>query len=254
MSQCTSQITDATNLVYLQQKVREKADDIVVKDREYKVVMLGEASVGKTSLVQRYVNNTFNEASDSTIGASYRSKRVETDCGIIKLCLWDTAGQERYSGLMPMYYRGSNVAYVVFDLSREASFERAKKWIADVKNTETSYISGGEVIIALIGNKTDLPTDQTSANHKLAIKYAKEQNIIYATTSAKSADGVKEAFAMPILFLMERDSAIPEPVQDESIIELEDKKPHIMLCSGCTPGFITRRRAEPLFLTLESDD
>ena len=91
----------------------------------YKVVFLGESSVGKSSIVIRFVRNEFLEVQEPTIGAAFFTKSIMLDKGNIKMEIWDTAGQERYRSLAPMYYRGAKVAFVVYDITNKDSFFKA---------------------------------------------------------------------------------------------------------------------------------
>ena len=113
----------------------------------YKVVILGDSSVGKSSIINRYINKVFNDYNEPTIGAAFFTVIINKN---IQLEIWDTAGQERYKSLAPMYYRGSHAAFVVYDITNKNSFNNALKWIDELK-----MITDG-CLIYLIGNKSDL--------------------------------------------------------------------------------------------------
>ena len=119
--------------------------------RKYKLVFIGDQSVGKTSIISSFMYATFDAHYASTIGIDFVSKSVPVDDGTVRLQLWDTAGQERFRSLIPSYIRDSHVAVVVFDITNKASFESTTKWIADVRAQR-----GNDVVIVLVGNKTDL--------------------------------------------------------------------------------------------------
>jgi Ras-related protein Rab-5C len=119
--------------------------------RESKIVILGYQAVGKSSILSRYVKNTYSDMEESTIGAAFYSKTHRSDAGRThRFQLWDTAGQERYAGLAPMYYRKSDAIIVVYDCTWKSTLKEAKRWIREVKNYEPS------AIVALVANKCDL--------------------------------------------------------------------------------------------------
>ena len=117
----------------------------------YKVVLLGEGRVGKTSLLLRYVNDVFNDAQPATIQASYLTKRVNVDGASTQLAVWDTAGQERFHALGPIYYRDADAALLVYDITDVDSFARVKNWVKELRQ-----MAGKDIIIALAGNKIDM--------------------------------------------------------------------------------------------------
>ncbi len=106
----------------------------------------------------------FRESYDATIGAGYFEKQVATNTRLMKLCLWDTAGQERFSSLAPFYYRGAHAAFVVFDVSKRLTFERAKAWIGELNSNASASI-----IISLVGNKSDLPQREIMTDVRLCL-------------------------------------------------------------------------------------
>tara|TARA_B100000900_G_C20584284_1_gene718843 strand:+ start:419 stop:1009 length:591 start_codon:yes stop_codon:yes gene_type:complete len=116
----------------------------------YKLVLLGDSSVGKTSIATQFVNNSFSEFQDSTIGAAFLSKMLVVNGNRINFEIWDTAGQERYHSLAPMYYRNATIILIVYDITSMTSFEGAKRWLTELKLTMTA-----DTQVIFIGNKKD---------------------------------------------------------------------------------------------------
>jgi len=156
--------------------------------RKFKIVFLGEQSVGKTSIITRFMYDSFDNAYQATIGIDFLSKTMYQDNYTVRLQLWDTAGQERFRSLIPSYIRDSQVAVLVFDLTKRDSFDQINKWCEDVRNERAE-----DVIIRIIGNKSDLDSTRQVTTEEAAIK-AKELRAEYKEVSAKSGHGVKEFF------------------------------------------------------------
>lgn len=120
---------------------------------QFKLVLLGDSSVGKSSIVHRFVKDTFDELRESTIGAAFLSQTVKIKDGnedvVIKFEIWDTAGQERYKSLAPMYYRNANAALVVYDVTQPDSLSKAQSWVQELQNK----VGDEELVIYLVGNK-----------------------------------------------------------------------------------------------------
>ncbi|OJD18148.1 hypothetical protein AJ78_01814 [Emergomyces pasteurianus Ep9510] len=123
-----------------------------------KLVLLGEAAVGKSSLVLRFVNNDFQENKEPTIGAAFLTQKCSLPTRTIKFEIWDTAGQERFASLAPMYYRNAQAALVVYDLTKPSSLTKAKHWVAELQRQASPGI-----VIALVGNKLDLTNEDNAA-------------------------------------------------------------------------------------------
>ncbi|EJD53162.1 GTP binding protein [Auricularia subglabra TFB-10046 SS5] len=153
-----------------------------------KIVLLGDQSVGKTSLITRFMYDTFDNTYQATIGIDFLSKTMYLEDRTVRLQLWDTAGQERFRSLIPSYIRDSSVAIVVFDITNRASFLSTTKWIDDVRSER-----GSDVIIVLVGNKADL-SDKRQVTHEEATNKATEMNIMFMETSAKAGHNVKSLF------------------------------------------------------------
>jgi small GTP-binding protein len=169
----------------------------------YKVVFLGETSVGKSSIVMRFVRDEFLEAHEPTIGAAFLSKTIKLDDGNVKMEIWDTAGQERYRSLAPMYYRGAKAAFVVYDITNKDSFIKAKDLINEV-------IRNGDpdVIIVLFGNKIDMQQNR-EVEREEGISYAEEHGFIFSEISAKTSENIQDAIVKVSIKLLERKPTKP---------------------------------------------
>lgn len=154
----------------------------------HKLVLLGDMSVGKTCIVHRLVRDMFYEVQDSTIGSAFTTKIIQTDKSIVKFEIWDTAGQERYRTLAPMYYRGARVAIVVYDITDKHTFDNAKKWVNEIQLRGLP-----DVIIALVGNKTDLESSRQISVTEV-VDFINELNILWYETSAKTGIGINAIF------------------------------------------------------------
>ncbi|RMC05193.1 hypothetical protein DUI87_18377 [Hirundo rustica rustica] len=155
---------------------------------QFKLVLLGESAVGKSSLVLRFVKGQFHEFQESTIGAAFLTQTVCLDDTTVKFEIWDTAGQERYHSLAPMYYRGAQAAIVVYDITNEESFARAKNWVKELQRQASPNI-----VIALAGNKADL-ANKRAVDFQEAQAYADDNSLLFMETSAKTSMNVNEIF------------------------------------------------------------
>uniref|UniRef100_A0A8C6SLY3 RAB41, member RAS oncogene family n=1 Tax=Neogobius melanostomus TaxID=47308 RepID=A0A8C6SLY3_9GOBI len=158
--------------------------------RKFKLVFLGEQSVGKTSLITRFMYDSFDNTYQATIGIDFLSKTMYLEDRTIRLQLWDTAGQERFRSLIPSYIRDSAAAVVVYDIANLNSFQQTSKWIDDVRTER-----GSDVIIMLVGNKTDL-ADKRQVSVEAAERKARELSVMYIETSAKAGYNVKQVASL----------------------------------------------------------
>jgi Ras-related protein Rab-6A len=155
---------------------------------KHKVVFLGDQGTGKTSIIKAFMYNTFDANYQATIGIDFLSKTLSLDDRTVRLQIWDSAGQERFRSLIPSYIRDSSVAVVVYDIASRASFASVSHWIGDVRAER-----GGDVLIALVGNKTDLAEKrQVSAEDGEA--KAREEGVLFVETSAKGGYNIKALF------------------------------------------------------------
>ncbi|KAG5831810.1 hypothetical protein ANANG_G00283330 [Anguilla anguilla] len=159
---------------------------------QFKLVLLGESAVGKSSLVLRFVKGQFHEQFKRTLQSSpfaaFLTQTVCLDDTTVKFEIWDTAGQERYHSLAPMYYRGAQAAIVVYDITNADTFTRAKNWVKELQQQASPSI-----VIALAGNKADLASNR-AVDFQEAQAYTDDNSLLFMETSAKTAMNVNDIF------------------------------------------------------------
>lgn len=157
-----------------------------------KVVLLGKEFCGKTSLVERYLNDRFLDSPyQNTIGAAFGAKRIDVRNRKITVGIWDTAGSERYEAMSRIYYRGARGAIVCYDLTDDTGFERAKFWVAELKKNEENCQ------VYLCGTKKDIVDDnpdRRKVSTSQIVRYATEINAEAFETSSKSGENVGDLF------------------------------------------------------------
>jgi Ras-related protein Rab-6A len=156
---------------------------------KYKLVFLGDQSVGKTSIITRFMYDNFDRHYQATIGIDFLSKTMYLEDRTVRLQLWDTAGQERFRSLIPSYIRDSSVAVVVYDVANRASFLNTAKWVEDVRAER-----GNDVVICLVGNKTDLGNDKRQVSTEEGDERARKDGLLFMECSAKAGYNVKSLF------------------------------------------------------------
>ncbi|XP_061900291.1 ras-related protein Rab-41 isoform X4 [Entelurus aequoreus] len=196
--------------------------------RKFKLVFLGEQSVGKTSLITRFMYDSFDNTYQATIGIDFLSKTMYLEDRTIRLQLWDTAGQERFRSLIPSYIRDSAAAVVVYDIANLNSFQQTSKWIDDVRTER-----GSDVIIMLVGNKTDL-ADKRQITTEEGEQRAKELNVMFIETSAKTGYNVKQLFRRVAAALPGMDSTAEKSKEDMIDIKLEKQPEMTVTESSCS--------------------
>jgi len=158
------------------------------KPFNFKVVLLGEGCVGKTSMVLRYVEDKFNDKHITTIQASFLSKKLNISGKRLNLSIWDTAGQEKFHALGPIYYRESNGAVLVYDITDQDSFQKVKNWVVELRR-----MLGESVTLVIAGNKSDLDKQRTVLQED-AERYAESVGAKHYCTSAKLNRGIEDMF------------------------------------------------------------
>lgn len=157
----------------------------------FKLVLLGDAAVGKSSILMRFLQNKFTDGIETTVGAAFSTKTITTKTREVKFEIWDTAGQERFKSLAPMYYRGASSAMIVYDQTNASTFERAQEWVRQVMQTAMNP----NIVVALIGNKMDLG-EQRQVPLETAEAFAEREGLLFQETSAKTGKNVSAVFEM----------------------------------------------------------
>jgi len=186
----------------------EKDDEQNLKLVEYKIILVGDSGVGKTSILKKFINNEFNEDIKCTINIDFFSKSIKIDKNLYtNLKIYDTAGQEKYRALIKQCYQGTDGIILVFDLTNENSFNKLKSWINEVSdNTEKAQI-------ILVGNKADLI--ERKIDEETAENFAKQRDIKYIETSAKEGTNILLLFEELALDINKKKQ------NDSSVVELE---------------------------------
>jgi small GTP-binding protein len=173
----------------------------------YKVLLLGDSSVGKTCFLLRYCDKSFQDVHLSTIGLDYRLKTITLKNNKnIKLQIWDTAGQDRFRAITKNYYKSANGVLLIYDISNLQTYENVKNWISQIREE-----ANPNVIIYLVGNKIDLPKEKRVVNIEDGEKIAEEFEIKFKEASAKSGTNVNEIFEELVEQIDEKFSKLEAP-------------------------------------------
>ena len=184
----------------------------------FKLILIGNSGVGKSCILQRYMKHTFEEKYKCTIGVDFLMKSLTINGKTVKLQLWDTAGQEKYKSMVSSYYRGANVALIVFDITSHASFDALPIWI------ENFYKNGPEQKnIILIGNKKDLE-ESRQVTQEEAQTFSEMNNMMYFETSAKEGDNIDYVFNYAAEKLLEFYSGNNEAILKRQITPNNEKQ------------------------------
>ena len=157
-------------------------------DMIFKILIIGDAGVGKSNLLLRYVKNEFASDMRSTVGVEFGSKMLKIDNYDIKAQIWDTAGQERYRAITSAYYKGAKGVLIVYDITKKNTFENVDKWLNDFKMK-----SDDDAAIVIVGNKSDLINEREVSIEEATLK-AQVNHLAFFETSAKENENVHSAF------------------------------------------------------------
>ena len=185
-----------------------------------KIVLLGETGVGKTSIITRYIANSFSQVVMTSTGSSFFSKKIEiNENKRVKLQIWDTAGQEKYRSLAKIFYQSASVAILVYDVTLKRTFENLKEyWVGEIKANAPD-----DIILAIAANKSEDYINQ-EVNIQEAKDLAKSLNAIFVCTSAKLGNGIDDLFKMVAEKFIDPEKNIAESYMNKNeILEQQNK-------------------------------
>jgi len=158
----------------------------------YKVVVTGDSGVGKTNIISRFTSNEFNIENKATIGVEFGHAELTVNDTKVKVQIWDTAGQERFRAVTRGYYRGAVGALMVYDITKAQTFKNVEKWMQELRE-----YADPEIVIMLVGNKSDLKSNREVATDDAKV-FAKKNSLLYIEASALDGENIKEAFQQTV--------------------------------------------------------
>ncbi|OQV22297.1 Ras-related protein Rab-32 [Hypsibius exemplaris] len=188
------------------------------REKLYKVLVIGDIGVGKTSVVKRYVHRFFSQQYRATIGVDFALKIINWDQNtVIRLQLWDIAGQERFGHMTRVYYKDAVGAFIVFDTTRGATFDAVAKWKKDL-DQKVELPDGKLVPCVLLGNKCDQPRDSQTPEGTRMDQFLKENEFSgFFETSAKENIGIDQAARFLLSKIIENDSPVPQELDKDRL-------------------------------------
>ena len=195
----------------------------------FKVLLLGNSNVGKSSLFLRFVDDIWNDTFVPTIGVDFKIKTFDIDEKRIKMQIWDTAGQERFKNIIASYYRGAHGILLIYDVTDKDSFKNLSNWLIEIEKN-----SSKNVLKVLIGNKTDLE-EKRVISYNQAKEFADSYGLKYIETSDKKNLNVNEAFATlgRELMVASEDKRIVKQKQNKKISVAKMEDLNIQKRRGC---------------------
>ena len=175
----------------------------------FKILLLGDSNVGKSSLISRYVDGLWSDVFVPTIGVDFKIKTLEIGNKNIKMQIWDTAGQERFRNIISSYFRGSHGILLIYDITNKNSFNNLQDWLEVIENNANK-----NVLKILIGNKNDLEEDRQIKTEE-GQSFANRNNMQFIETSAKTNTNVTDAFEALAKIMMEFNSD-KKPISDQN--------------------------------------
>lgn len=176
--------------------------------KTYKIMLLGEAAVGKSSIMYRYTQNSFTNNTLGTAGIDFKKKEIEIDNNKIKIVLYDTAGHERFRNVANNYCKGAHGVVLVYDLSDEKSISNISSWLVDIyKNVDKG------VPVILVGNKCDI--EERKITEEEGLELSKKYGLLWIETSAKTGKSVEETFKILIDEILKKESEYIKMEKDE---------------------------------------
>ncbi|XP_055695035.1 ras-related protein Rab-18-B [Lutzomyia longipalpis] len=200
-------------------------DDILAT---FKILIIGESGVGKSSLLLRFVEDNFDADQSITIGVDFKTKIVNIDGVNVKLAIWDTAGQERFRTLTPSYYRDAQGAILVYDVTKKNTFQKLELWLNELE----IYGTRPNMAKMVVGNKIDQPNRDLSRDD--GFKFAKKHRTLFVETSAKTSEGVRSAFEEVVRKIMETDGLWERNPASDTVNLSSDDRSQSFCTSYCS--------------------
>ncbi|EAL62514.1 Rab GTPase [Dictyostelium discoideum AX4] len=200
------------------------------EDKQYKVLLIGDSDVGKTSIVKRFSDDTFDEDLLCTIGVEFKMKEVKVDGKKVDLCIWDTAGQEKFRALISSYYRGAHGIILTYDVTKRESFDNLNYWLNEVEN----FANRSNLVKLLVGNKID--KENREVTREEGAEFAKKKAMLFIECSAKSKIGIQQAFeelAQKIIEIPQNTSSSQPKQRNTGSVKVEDEPDHNQGVCSC---------------------
>ncbi|KAM9987646.1 hypothetical protein ACTFIZ_003013 [Dictyostelium cf. discoideum] len=200
------------------------------EDKQYKVLLIGDSDVGKTSIVKRFSDDTFDEDLLCTIGVEFKMKEVKVDGKKVDLCIWDTAGQEKFRALISSYYRGAHGIILTYDVTKRESFDNLNYWLNEVEN----FANRSNLVKLLVGNKID--KENREVTREEGAEFAKKKAMLFIECSAKSKIGIQQAFeelAQKIIEIPQNTSSSQPKQRNTGSVKVEDEPDQYQGACSC---------------------
>ncbi|XP_073973348.1 ras-related protein Rab-18-like [Rhodnius prolixus] len=182
-----------------------------------KILIIGESGVGKSSLLLRFTEDTFNQEQAITIGVDFKTKKLTTEGNTVRLAIWDTAGQERFRTLTPSYYRDAQGAILVYDVTCKETLSKLTSWVTELE----TYSTKSNMVKMVVGNKIDKSNREVSREDGL--KFARRLAALFIESSAKTKDGVQCAFEELVQKIIQTPGLWESTSNDRTITVTGDK-------------------------------
>lgn len=192
-----------------------------------KILLIGDANVGKSSILLRFTDGTFDSEKPHTVGVDFKLKRVQRDEKIVKLAIWDTAGQERFRTLSPAYYRGAQGVILTYDVTNSESFKNLDVWMDEVNK----YSTCKNIVKMVIGNKVDMMVDRV-VSHDEGVNFSRRNRALFLETSARTSFGINLAFNELTDKILST-SYLWTPHEDLKIEKTIDNEGSKFFCNNC---------------------
>ncbi|XP_015741251.1 ras-related protein Rab-18-B-like isoform X2 [Coturnix japonica] len=194
-----------------------------------KLILIGDSAVGKSSLLLRFAEGSFEPNLKPTICVDFKVKKMVVNGHTVQLAIWDTAGQERFRTLNPSYYRGTQGIVLVYDVTRKDTFTGLESWLKELE----IYTTNSNTVKMLVGNKTDKPDREVE--RKEGLQFAKKRSLLFIETSAKTQDGVQHAFEELVIKILQTPNLLDKSTEKKGVQLKEPPQQEKSTCTAYCP-------------------